>query len=79
MVRVKDAAAHCRTARENGTRILMEPTDFDYGERQYSAEDPAGHQWTFSENLDRLCPRVLGPGVRGLGLTCLTAETAARP
>ena len=23
----------------------MEPTDFEYGERQYTAEDPAGHQW----------------------------------
>jgi hypothetical protein len=27
----------------------MAPTDFEYGERQYAAEDPAGHRWTFSE------------------------------
>ena len=47
MVRVDDVRAHCERARENGARILMEPTDFEYGERQYSAADPAGHQWTF--------------------------------
>jgi hypothetical protein len=29
----------------------VEPTDFEYGERQYTAEDLAGHQWTFSETL----------------------------
>ena len=30
----------------------MEPTDFEYGERQYTAEDPAGHQCMFTETLD---------------------------
>lgn len=50
-VRVGDARAHCQRAREHGARILMEPTDFEYGERQYAAEDFAGHQWTFSETL----------------------------
>jgi len=33
------ARAHCERAREHGARILMEPTDFEYGERQYTAED----------------------------------------
>jgi uncharacterized glyoxalase superfamily protein PhnB len=51
LVRVDDAGAHCERAREHGARILMEPTDFEYGERQYSAEDPAGHRWLFSETL----------------------------
>ena len=37
-VRVEDVRAHCDRARENGARILMEPTDFEYGERQYSAD-----------------------------------------
>ncbi len=50
LVRVADANAHCASARAAGARIVMEPTDFEYGERQYTAEDPAGHQWTFSEN-----------------------------
>jgi len=59
-VRVEDARAHCERAREHGARILMEPTDFEYGERQYSAEDPAGHQWTFSETLADVAPEEWG-------------------
>ena len=60
MVRVPDARAHCERAREHGARILMEPTDFEYGERQYSAEDLAGHQWTFSETLADVAPEEWG-------------------
>jgi uncharacterized glyoxalase superfamily protein PhnB len=59
-VRVEDASAHCERAREHGARILMEPTDFEYGERQYSAEDPAGHHWTFSETLADVAPEDWG-------------------
>jgi uncharacterized glyoxalase superfamily protein PhnB len=60
MVRVEDARAHCERAREHGARILMEPTDFEYGERQYSTEDFAGHQWTFSETLADVAPETWG-------------------
>lgn len=63
MVRVDDAAAHCDRARRHGARILMEPTDFPYGERQYEAEDLGGHRWTFSETLDDVAPEQWG-GVR---------------
>ena len=37
-----------------------EPADFPYGERQYTAEDPAGHQWTFSETLADVAPEEWG-------------------
>jgi uncharacterized glyoxalase superfamily protein PhnB len=60
MVRVDDANAHCEQARAKGAQILMEPTDFEYGERQYTAEDPAGHQWTFSETLADVAPEEWG-------------------
>jgi uncharacterized glyoxalase superfamily protein PhnB len=60
MVRVDDARAHCERARAQGARIVMEPTDFEYGERQYTAEDPAGHQWTFSETLADVAPEDWG-------------------
>ena len=60
MVRVDDARAHCERARQHGARILMEPTDFEYGERQYTAEDPAGHWWTFSETLEDVDPATWG-------------------
>jgi uncharacterized glyoxalase superfamily protein PhnB len=60
MVRVDDAVAHCERARAQGAEILMEPTDFEYGERQYAAADPAGHRWTFSETLDDVHPETWG-------------------
>jgi uncharacterized glyoxalase superfamily protein PhnB len=60
MVRVEDARAHCAHARGQGARILMEPTDFEYGERQYEAEDLAGHRWTFSETLRDVAPEEWG-------------------
>ncbi|HUK96321.1 MAG TPA: VOC family protein [Gaiellaceae bacterium] len=60
LVRVDDVASHCERARSRGARILMEPIDFEYGERQYTAEDPAGHQWTFSETLDDVAPETWG-------------------
>jgi uncharacterized glyoxalase superfamily protein PhnB len=60
MVRVEDVRAHCEHARAHGARILMEPTDYEYGERQYHAEDLAGHQWTFSETLADVEPEEWG-------------------
>lgn len=60
MVRVEDARAHCERARAHGARILAEPTDFQYGERQYTAEDPAGHHWTFSQTLTDVAPEEWG-------------------
>ena len=67
MVRVEDVASHCARARAHGARILMEPTDFEYGERQYAAEDPAGHQWTFSETLADIAPEEWGGQSIGKG------------
>ena len=60
LVRVEDAGAHCERARAAGARILMEPTDFEYGERQYEAEDHAGHRWTFSQTLADVDPEDWG-------------------
>jgi uncharacterized glyoxalase superfamily protein PhnB len=60
VVRVDDARAHCERARSHGARIVMEPTDWEYGERQYAAEDPAGHRWTFSETLEDVDPADWG-------------------
>jgi uncharacterized glyoxalase superfamily protein PhnB len=64
VVRVDDARAHCEHARAGGARILMEPTDFEYGERQYAAEDPAGHRWIFSETLRDVEPEEWGGTTR---------------
>jgi uncharacterized glyoxalase superfamily protein PhnB len=60
MVRVQNVDAHCRCAREHGAAILMDPTDYEFGERQYNAEDPGGHRWTFSETLADVVPEEWG-------------------
>jgi uncharacterized glyoxalase superfamily protein PhnB len=60
VVRVEDARAHCEHARAHGARILREPQDYEYGERQYEAEDPAGHRWIFSETLRDVAPEEWG-------------------
>ena len=60
LVRVDNAHAHCERAREHGARIVAEPADYPYGERQYTAEDLAGHQWTFSETLADIAPETWG-------------------
>ena len=60
MVRVEDARAHCERSRAQGARILMEPADFEYGERQYVAGDPFGHRWTFTETLTDVAPEEWG-------------------
>src|ERR1700730_7906731 len=43
IVRVDDVDAHFRRAREHGAHIVRAPTDFEFGERQYTADDLAGH------------------------------------
>jgi|SRR5947209_6282731 len=60
MVRVDDARGHFERAKAYGARIISEPADFQYGERQFTAQDPAGHQWTFSETLADVAPEEWG-------------------
>ncbi|MEU9374614.1 VOC family protein [Streptomyces sp. NPDC048255] len=44
---VEDVDAHHRRAVEHGAEILMEPTDQDYGSRDYMARDAEGNIWSF--------------------------------
>lgn len=60
LVRVENVRAHCERAQAHGARMVIDPTDFEFGERQYTAEDPAGHQWTFSETLADVAPEEWG-------------------
>jgi uncharacterized glyoxalase superfamily protein PhnB len=60
MVRVTDAHAHCKRSKAYGAMILQEPTDYPYGERQYSARDLAGYVWTFSQSLADVDPAAWG-------------------
>jgi uncharacterized glyoxalase superfamily protein PhnB len=60
MVRVEDVDAHYERARRSGVRILREPTDYPYGERQYNAEDFVGHHWCFTQSIADVDPREWG-------------------
>jgi uncharacterized glyoxalase superfamily protein PhnB len=60
MVRVEDVNRHCERARQRGARIVREPADYPYGERQYNVEDFAGHVWTFSQSIEDVDPRDWG-------------------
>lgn len=60
IVRVEDADAHCEQARRHGAKITAEPRDMPFGERQYNAEDFAGHRWTFSQSIADVEPEEWG-------------------
>jgi uncharacterized glyoxalase superfamily protein PhnB len=60
MVRIENVKAHCEHARQCGAQILSEPTDYMYGERQYTAEDLAGYRWTFTESVKDVDPAEWG-------------------
>jgi uncharacterized glyoxalase superfamily protein PhnB len=60
LVRVDDADRHRDQAARAGARILDEPTDYPYGERQYNAEDLGGHRWTFSQSIADVDPTTWG-------------------
>jgi len=60
MVRVGSADAHFRNAVSAGAQVLSEPITQPYGERQYSAQDPWGHVWVFSETVANVEPSAWG-------------------
>jgi uncharacterized glyoxalase superfamily protein PhnB len=60
MVRVNDVDAHHETALRHGARILDPPATHPFGERQYSAEDFAGHRWVFSQTVADVDPAEWG-------------------
>lgn len=66
MVRVEDVDTHHERARGRGARILRPPADHPYGERQYTAEDFAGHRWAFSQSIADVAPETWG-GVSAAG------------
>lgn len=66
-VRVEDIDEHFEHARQHAARILKPPADMPFGERQYTAEDPWGHRWTFSQSIADVAPETWGarqPGER---------------
>ena len=60
MVRVASADRHAERSARAGARIVVPPTDYPYGERQYTAVDLAGYAWTFSETIADVDPASWG-------------------
>ncbi|MET0535296.1 MAG: VOC family protein [Steroidobacter sp.] len=60
MVRVADADRHAKAAEAAGAKLVAPPQTFPYGERQYTAIDPSGYAWTFSQSVANVHPSAWG-------------------
>lgn len=60
LVRVEDLDAQHALALARGARIVREPSDHPYGERQFTAQDLAGHRWTFTQSIADVAPEEWG-------------------
>jgi uncharacterized glyoxalase superfamily protein PhnB len=59
-VRVDNVQAWYERARAHGARVLELPTDREYGERECTVEDLAGHRWQFTETVRDVAPEEYG-------------------
>ncbi|HLH41281.1 MAG TPA: VOC family protein [Bryobacteraceae bacterium] len=57
---VDDVDGHYRAAKAAGARIVEEPNEVMYGERQYAALDHEGHRWLFSKHVRDVDPAEWG-------------------
>jgi len=60
LVRIEDVDAHCEHAKSQGAEIVRPPKTTEFGERQYTARDLAGNEWTFSQTLADVDPHDWG-------------------
>jgi uncharacterized glyoxalase superfamily protein PhnB len=60
VVHVDNVDEHYARARKGGARIVKEPANMPFGERQYTVEDPGGHRWTFSQSIADVAPEQWG-------------------
>jgi uncharacterized glyoxalase superfamily protein PhnB len=60
VVLVDDVDGHYRRARKAGALVIAEPEDKPWGLRQYTAQDPGGHRWEFSQHLRDVPPAEWG-------------------
>jgi uncharacterized glyoxalase superfamily protein PhnB len=59
-VRVEDVRGQFERARGHGARVLEPPVDREYGERDCTVEDLAGHRWQFAETVGDVAPEDFG-------------------
>lgn len=66
-VHIEDIDQHFAHAESFGAKILHPPETYAFGERQYTAEDPAGYRWAFSQSVADVLPEEWG-ATHGPGL-----------
>jgi uncharacterized glyoxalase superfamily protein PhnB len=59
-VRVEDISVQFERARAHGARVLESPVDREYGERDCTVADLAGHRWQFAETVRDVAPEEYG-------------------
>jgi uncharacterized glyoxalase superfamily protein PhnB len=59
-LRVADVDAGFIRARACGARVLQEPTDQPYGERECTLADLAGHRWQLTQTMRDVAPEEWG-------------------
>lgn len=59
-VRTDNVQAQRDRALREGARIVMDLSEFPFGERQCTVQDPWGHQWTFSQTISDVAPEEWG-------------------
>jgi uncharacterized glyoxalase superfamily protein PhnB len=65
LIAVEDVEAHFAYAKAFGAHILSPPEDMPFGVRHYTARDPGGHWWTFSQNIADVAPQEWGAVLAG--------------
>lgn len=60
LVCVEDVDRHHERTRRHRARILQSPESYPYGERQYTADDPDGHRWSFPQTVADVSPEDWG-------------------
>jgi uncharacterized glyoxalase superfamily protein PhnB len=59
-VSVPDVDARFERAVSAGARVVREPADQTYGDRNCAVTDPEGHQWWFAKTLSDVAPEEWG-------------------
>jgi len=59
-VLVEDVESQFACARQHGAQVIEPPTEREYGERDFTVEDLAGHRWQFAETLRDVAPEEFG-------------------
>jgi len=59
-IRVEDVDAAHERALAHGARVLEPPADREYGERECTVEDLAGHRWQFTQTVRDVAPEEYG-------------------